>query len=247
MLAAENLTIARSADAVLHNVSARFEAGQITAIVGPNGAGKSTLLMALAGLLEAQDGKVTLGGEDIAAMNVSARGRALGYLPQSGDIAWDVALEVLVALGRMPHGDTRAEPVDAAIAALELDELRRRPVSTLSGGERARALLARVLAGAPRFVLADEPLAALDLAHQLRLARHLRQCAEGGQGVVIVLHDLALAMNHADQVVMLSRGEIAYQGRADEALAAPHIADVWGVSGEWIGEAGQRAWITHGL
>ena len=116
-----------------------------------------------------------------------------------------------------------------------------RPVSQLSGGEKARVLLARVMAGEPRWILADEPLAALDLAHQQALIAHLKSCAASGVGVVIVLHDLAVAMNHADRALVLSKGELAAFDSPDKALQAETIAKVWNVSGEWIGKPGRHA------
>ena len=251
-LVAENLSLRRGGANVLRSVSAEVEAGQITAIVGPNGAGKSSLLMALAGLLDPVGGRVCVDGREITDFTTTERARTIGYLPQDGAVAWDVAVETMVALGRMPHRDARTKPhddthrnsVDAAIAALDLDDLRGRPVSRLSGGEKARALLARVLAGEPRWILADEPLAALDIAHQLSLLDHFKHCAKEGVGVIIVLHDLALAMNHADKVIVLDQGRLAICGLAESALAAEVIASVWRTDISWIGEEGSRALIA---
>lgn len=228
----------------LAGVSLALEPGQITAICGPNGAGKSSLLQCLAGLLEPEAGKVTLGGDALPALHPRTRAQAIGYLPQEGEVAWDVAVRSLVALGRLPHRDRGTAQVDAAIAALDLGDLADRPVSRLSGGERARALLARVLAGEPKWILADEPLAALDLAHQLALLRYLRGAADEGAGVVLVLHDLALAMNHADRVVVLNAGTKAADGAPEEALSAAIIEQVWRVPARWLGEPGARALVT---
>ena len=186
MLAAENLALERGGRRVVDSLSARLAPGTITAILGPNGAGKSSLLLGLAGLLAPRAGIVTLDGQVLAAMPARTRAQAIGYLPQTPEIAWDVAVEQLVALGRLPWGDLGGDSGDraiaAAIAALGLEPLAHRPASRLSGGERARVLLARVLAGEPRWILADEPLAALDLAHQLHLVAHLKACAAEGQG-----------------------------------------------------------------
>ncbi|MCL4672478.1 MAG: ABC transporter ATP-binding protein [Sphingomonadaceae bacterium] len=228
----------------LSGVSATLEPGRITAICGPNGAGKSSLLQCLAGLLTPASGSVMLEGEPLAAMPPRERVKAIGYLPQSGEVAWDVAVRSLAALGRLPHRDARAESVEAALAALDLLHLAERPVSRLSGGERARALLARVMAGEPRWILADEPLAALDLAHQLHLLGHLRQEADKGTGVVLVLHDLALAMNHADRVLVLDQGRLAAEGAPDGALSPEVIAQVWGVPARWLGGPGARALVV---
>ena len=228
----------------LAGVSLALEPGQITAICGPNGAGKSSLLQCLAGLLEPEAGKVTLGGDGLTALHPRTRAQAVGYLPQEGEVAWDVAVRSLVALGRLPHRDRGTAQVEAAIAALDLGDLADRPVSRLSGGERARAMLARVLAGEPKWILADEPLAALDLAHQLALLRHLSGAADAGAGVVLVLHDLALAMTHADRVIVLNAGTKAADGAPEEALSAAIIKQVWRVPARWLGEPGARALVT---
>jgi iron complex transport system ATP-binding protein len=236
MLAAEALALPGR----LGGVSLALRPGEVTAICGPNGAGKSTLLACLAGLL-AGEGRVTLGGADLAALPPRQRAQAVGYLPQTGEVAWDVSVRTLAGLGRLPWGDADPAPVAAALAALDLDHLAQRPVSQLSGGERARALLARVLAGTPRWILADEPLAALDLAHRQALAARFRRLASEGLGVVLVLHDLALAINHADRVVVLSGGQVAADAAPGEALSAATIRRVWGVEARWLGEPGARA------
>lgn len=240
MLSAINITIAKR----LHDVSAAINPGQITAICGPNGAGKSTLLSALAGLLVPDEGRVTLDGHVLAELAPKARARRIGYLPQDGTVAWDLTVRSLVSLGRLPHGDGDAAPVDAAIAALELEVLAERPVSKISGGEKARALLARVLAGEPDWILADEPLAALDLAHQMSLIGHLRRAADSCVGVVIVVHDLALAMNHADSVIVLDKGRLIVAGKPESALSSELIARVWDVRVQWLGQAGARALVA---
>ena len=239
-LTAHNLTVTGR----LANASLTLEPGTITAICGPNGAGKSTLLETLAGLIDPELGHVALGATALAAMTPRARARAIGYLPQQAEIAWDVPVRSLVALGRMPHGDTRTEPVDAALTALDLTHFADRRAQQLSGGETARVLLARVLAGEPRWILADEPLAALDLAHQLALLGHLRRAAEAGAGVVLVLHDLALAMNHADRAVVLDAGRVIADGACEDALDHTVIERVWKIAARWLGEPGQRALIA---
>lgn len=240
-LGALNLSLDRGGARVLRDVSATLEPGRLTAIVGPNGAGKSSLLMALAGLLEPAAGSVTLDGRALGSIPPRERARAIGYLPQNSEVAWDVAVETLVALGRLPHGDRGRAEIDAAIEALSLDAFRHRPVSSLSGGEKARVLLARVLAGTPRWILADEPLAALDLAHQAALIGHLKRSASDGAGVVIVVHDLASAMNNADRVIVLDEGALAADAAPAEALSSETIARVWGVDARWLGNPGQHA------
>ena len=242
-LAAQNLSLAGRLD----GVSLTLNPGEVTAICGPNGAGKSSLLSCLAGLLEPQRGALALDGAPLTTLTPRERACALGYLPQQGEVAWDMAVETLAGLGRLPWRAGAAADraaVDAALIALDLEALRNRPMSRLSGGEQARALLARVLAGEPRWLLADEPLANLDLAHQLALLRQFRILAGQGAGVVLVLHDLAQAMNHADRVVVLDGGIVAADGPPEQALAEAVIARVWKVQARWLGNPGQRALAT---
>lgn len=226
----------------LSGVTVELRPGEVTAICGPNGAGKSTLLSCLAGLLEPDAGTVMLGGERLAAMPPQSRAQALGFLPQSPEIAWDLAVETLVSLGRIPWpGADGSEAIEAALAAMDLTDLRRRPVSRLSGGERARALMARVLAGCPRWLLADEPLANLDLGHAANLIGRLADQAHAGAGVVLVLHDLAQAMNHADRVLVLEKGALVADAPPQEALSEATIARVWGIRARWLGSPGSMA------
>ncbi|MDG5747220.1 ABC transporter ATP-binding protein [Qipengyuania sp. XHP0207] len=239
-LAASALTI----DGRLTDASALLERGRITAICGPNGAGKSTLIEALAGLLAPDAGTVTLDRVDLSQLPGRERAKRIGYLPQTHEIAWDVPVRNLVELGRMPHADRNAAPVDAALRALDIAHLAERRAQSLSGGETARVLLARVLAGEPEWILADEPLAALDIAHQLALLAHLRAAATVGKGIVLVLHDLAHAMNHADRVIVLDQGRVAADGLPSEALSAATIETVWKTGVQWIEHDGWRALVT---
>lgn len=236
----------------LAGVSLTLQPGEVTAIVGPNGAGKSSLIACLAGLLHPASGSVCCHGDDLAALPPRARARRIGYLPQTPEIAWDVTVETLVSLGRLPwqgaalhraHASAAqdAAAVSAALAAMDLDSFRQRSVVRLSGGERARALLARVLAGEPAWLLADEPLASLDLAHAAALVRLLRDQAAAGRGVVLVLHDLATAMNRADRVIVLEQGRVVADGPPAEALDARLVGRVWQVEARWLGEPGARA------
>lgn len=243
MIAAQDLSLAGR----LQDVSLTLRPGEVTAICGPNGAGKSSLLGCLAGLLSPQQGRVALDGLPLAELAPRQRAQAIGYLPQQGEVAWNLSVETLAGLGRLPWGsgpDADRAAVDAALAALDLIDLRRRSISHLSGGELARVLLARVLAGEPRWILADEPLANLDLAHQLVLLRQFRRLASEGVGVCLVLHDLAQAMNHADRVVVLEGGKVVADGAPQDALSEAKIARVWKVPARWLGESGARALVA---
>lgn len=229
----------------LSDLTLSLHAGEVTAICGPNGAGKSTLLSCLAGLVMPDMGLVAMGGRLLRTVPARERARSLGYLPQSPEIAWDVTVDVLVSLGRLPWDDRNAsrgrEAIEEAIATMDLTKFRTRPVSRLSGGERARALMARVLATQPTWLLADEPLANLDLAHALALMGSLREQARKGRGVVLVLHDLATAMNYADRVIVLNQGRLITDGEPGHALSSAVIERVWNCSARWLGEPGALA------
>ena len=237
-LAAQGLSLAGR----LNDVSCALEKSEITAICGPNGAGKSSLLQVLAGLLEPDAGEVTLEGNPLASLE--NRAKRLGYLHQSPEIAWDVSVRSVVELGRIAHRDAATAPVEAAIEAMDLAGYEGRRAQALSGGEQARVLLARVLAGEPEWILADEPLAALDIGHQQALVGYLGREAGAGRGVVLVLHDLAMAMNHADRVLVLDEGRLVADAAPAEALSSERITEVWGVETRWLGDEGARA-LAH--
>lgn len=238
VLAIEGVSLALGGNPVLHEVSFAFAQGRVTALLGPNGAGKSSLLSCVAGLRRPDAGRVTLDGTGVMALDRRERGRRIGLLPQDGDVHWNIDVATLVALGRLPHrgrwGETDADRAAVARAMAETDvaHLARRGVERLSGGERGRALLARVLAGEPDWLLADEPLASLDPAHQLDVLARLRAVADAGRGVVVVLHDLHLAGRIADDVVLLNRGRVVAAGAAEAVLTAPLIARTYGVAVE---------------
>lgn len=220
---------------ILSAVSASLVPGEVTVILGPNGAGKSSLLSCLAGLRAPSTGHVTLGDRPLGAIGERERARLIGLLPQSAEVHWDVEVATLVALGRWPHrgrwGETAADrdAIARAMAATDVADLARRRVRHLSGGERARVLLARVLAGEPRWLLADEPLASLDPAHQFDVLDTLVASARGGIGVVAVLHDLMHAARIADRVIVMQAGRIAAAGKRDDVLTPELIRAIFGI------------------
>jgi iron complex transport system ATP-binding protein len=241
-----DLRLARGGRPVLTGVSAAFEPGTVTAVLGPNGAGKSTLLEAMAGLLAPAAGEIRLDGVPLAALPARARARAIGYLPQGATLHWNLTVADVVALGRTPHVGAFAaasaadrDAVARAMAAADVDSLARRRALDLSGGERARVLLARVLAGEPRVLLADEPLANLDPRHQLEALRLLRGAADAGAAVVLVLHDLAAAARAADRLILLAGGRVLGDGQPADVLTAALLAEAYGVE--------MRVWSEPGV
>jgi iron complex transport system ATP-binding protein len=219
----------------LRGVTAQFQRGRVTALLGPNGAGKSTLLACLAGLRVPDAGRVSLAGVDVMTLDRMDRARRIGLLPQSPEVHWDIDVATLVALGRLPHkgrwGETEADTaaIARAMAATDVQRLAKRGARQLSGGERGRVLLARVLAGEPQWLLADEPLANLDPAHQLDVRDVLRQVAQRGAGVVVVLHDLSLAARVADDVILLRDGQVVASGASDAVLCADQLRATFGI------------------
>lgn len=235
-LAAEEIMLTLSGRRVLDAISTAFTPGRVTAVLGPNGAGKSTLLSCLAGLRTPDEGRVLVGGQPRSVLAMRDLARQIGLLPQGADVHWDVDVATLVALGRYPHrvrwGETEADraAVARAMAATDVTQFATRPMTALSGGERARVLLARVLAGEPQWLLADEPLANLDPAHQLDTLTCLRDVARSGAGVIVVLHDLNHAIRVADEVLLLCDGRIIAQGAPAVVLTPQLIAETYGVS-----------------
>ena len=234
-LACTDLGVVIGGRSILSAISLSIEAGKVTAVVGPNGAGKSTLLSCLAGLRDPSSGSVNLDHADLSGMKPRDRARRLAVLPQTPEIAWAIEVRTLVELGRTPfigaRGPTKADAdaVDRALAAANVMEFEHRLVDTLSGGERARVLIARALAGEPEWLLADEPLNGLDPAHQLDAAALFRRLANQGVGVIVTLHDLSMALRTADRIIVLAEGGVLADAPPEAALTPDMLKRAYGV------------------
>ncbi len=238
-LAIKQLQFSRGSRTVLRGIDLALAAGKITAILGPNGAGKSTLLSCMAGLLTPGQGTIEIDGASLESLPGKERARRIAFLPQTAVVAWPIDVQTLVGLGRIPYAGVTSdaqnrEAVQRAMEMTRVSQWADRVVNELSGGERARVLLARVMAGTSRWILADEPFTGLDPAHQLEAAELLRQSANDGGGVVLTVHDLSLAARIADRVVLLNDGRVVADGTPEEALAPENLRAVYGVETEWL-------------
>ena len=248
MVRLERVAVSLGGRRIVEDISTDL-AGGVTGLIGPNGAGKSTLMRAIAGLVPSE-GSILIDGTSIGSMPLRDRARRIAYLPQGQAVHWPLTVERLVSLGRLPHLAPFARPVAADASAIEqalgrtdLLGLRQRPVDQLSGGERARVLLARALAVEAPLLLADEPLAALDPAHQIDVMRLLRAEADRGATVIAVLHDLTLAARWCDRLLLIDQGRLVADGGPRDVLSAERIGAVYGVSA-FIGEAGGEPLIV---
>ena len=224
---------------VLRGVSLEVGNGEFVGLIGPNGAGKTTLMRATAGLTPSH-GTLAIGGHE--RLTPAERARLLSYLPQEREIAWPVTVEKLVMLGRAPHlpafaspGPRDIEAVAAAMRRMEVDAFAQRPATELSGGEKARVLIARALAQEAPLLMADEPAAGLDPAHQIALMRVFAGLAREGRSVVACLHDLGFAARWCTRLVLMDAGRIVADGTPREVLTVEHLSAIYNVTA-FLGE-----------
>ena len=237
IITAQALNVTLAGRLVLSDISLTLSTGHLVALVGPNGAGKTTLLRALAGLVTSE-GQIHVLGEPLSSLSLGERARRFAYLPQGHLVHWPLPARDIVALGRYPHGATdparlSAKDADAVLRAMQAADVVQfidRRVTELSGGERSRVALARVLAVEAPVILADEPTSSLDPRHQLDVMQTLRAASDKGALVIVVTHDLALAARFSDTILVLSEGRLVAQGRPEEALSEQVMGDVFRVS-----------------
>ncbi|WP_172298177.1 ABC transporter ATP-binding protein [Pseudoruegeria sp. HB172150] len=215
---------------VLERVSLEIGAGELVGLIGANGAGKTTLMRAALGLIPAQ------GDSSLAQMAPRARAKAAAWLPQAREVSWPVDVETLVTLGRIPHlgtgqpvGEMDRAAAERALDRMGLKELRARTVTRLSGGEQARVLIARVLAQETPLILADEPIAGLDPAHQISTMRIFRELAAEGHSVLVSIHDLGLAARHCTRLVLLGGHAKVADGVPRQVLTPDNLRDHFGI------------------
>lgn len=236
-ISVKELVVQRSGRCIVDKLSFDVNAGEVLGLIGPNGAGKSTVLATLAGIDNPDAGSILVDGQEIKSLSSHERAQRIGWIEQLGTVHWPLSVERLVMLGRIPHlppwsktTEQDREAVESALEKADCLGLRHRQVPSLSGGERARVLLARALATQPSLILADEPVSALDLGHQLQTMQLLRDYASGVRATVIVMHDLSLAARYCNRLVLMHKGKLISAGEPAAVLSHQNIAEVYGVS-----------------
>lgn len=217
---------------VVDDVTLRLADGGITSLVGPNGAGKSTLLSMIARLLGTDAGTITVGGLDVSRADTRELARTLAVLKQDNHLVTRLSVEDLVLLGRYPHSQGRLtardrEKVSSALEFMDLTDVAGRFTDELSGGQRQRAFVAMVLAQDTRYLLLDEPLNNLDMAHARSMMSRLRTTASEGTTVVLVVHDINMASCWSDRVVAMKDGRVVAQGTPSEVVTPRLMRDVF--------------------
>lgn len=234
-LALEAATARLGGRTVLDGVTLAVAPGELAVLVGPNGAGKSSVIRALAGLLPLSEGRALLGGDDVAGLSPRRRAERAAYLPQERRIAWNLPAVEVAALGApFLSPDEALRRARRALEEVEAGHLVDRGVAEMSGGERARVLLARALATEAQALLVDEPIAGLDPEAQLMVLDRLRTRARAGQAVLVSLHDLPLAARFADRVAVMHHGRVVADALPLHALTPDVMEQVFGLTARWV-------------
>jgi len=224
LISIDNLTVEQR----LKGVSLELQRGELLGLIGANGAGKSTLLHAIAGLHKSM-GSIKIEGDPINFLPSHERARIVGIQPQAVSSAWSLTVADIVALGRMPWGDEDEGAIERAIERTGVSKFRDRNIDHLSGGERARVWLARVLAGEPQALLVDEPIASLDIHYQLAVMEVLKDYSREDNGVIVAIHDLSLAARFCDRLCLLDNGKMIALGTPKEVLTEELLCHAYGV------------------
>ncbi len=237
MLAVKNVSFGYGDNRVLEAVDLRVDRGELVGVVGPNGSGKTTLLKLITGVLRPSGGHIETHGKDLMAVSSKTRARLVSIVPQNPQLPLSFSVLDLVLMGRNPHLKLlqweRQPDVEIARRAMQLtetDHLEDRALATLSGGERQRAVVAMAIAQQTPLLLLDEPTSSLDLAHQLKVMDVVTQSRSSMDGAVLIaMHDLTLAAQYCERLVMLAHGRVLVEGSPEEVLTDENIFEVYGV------------------
>ena len=253
VLDANGLTVIRSGTAILQEAGLSLADGEIVGLIGPNGAGKTTLLRCLVNLINPDRGDVHLNGRPVTALARPEIAREVAYLAQNAGVHWPMSVDRIVGLGRLPHSSTfrglgRRDwtVIERVLEETDIVHLRDRQALTLSGGERIRMLLASALAVEAPILLADEPISGLDPGHQLQIMQLLKDLARRGRSVVVVLHDLTLALRYCDRIVLMAGGQVVADDQAGGVLTEERLARVYGIEAQILGDGGSRIVVPIG-
>ncbi len=235
-LLARDVRVEAAGDVLVDQAGFTLAQGEFVALIGPNGAGKTSLIRACLGLTAVARGCVQIDGVETRRLSPVQRARLIAYLPQSRPLAWPVRVRDVIALGRFAHGAAPGrlsardhERVGQVIADCDLARLADRRTDTLSGGELARVHCARAFAAGAPLLIADEPIAALDLRHQFMILDLIADYVRSGGGALVVLHDLSLAARYASRLIWMNGGRILADGPPGETLTAQRLETVFGV------------------
>ena len=244
-LRVENLSFAYNGTAALANINLDIESGEIVSLVGPNGSGKTTLLKSISGLLKPKQGVVYLDEQSVESLSAGEIARKLASLEQEHQVGFDYLVRELIEWGRIPHrsriarwSEVDEQIVESAIELAGLEELQSKSIHEISGGEKQRVFLAMAIAQQPELLLLDEPTAHLDLKYQVQILRLIKNLASKGMSVVMALHDLNLAADVSDRIVVLNDGLVVTVGAPQDVLNEELLLDVWGVSTTILKQAG---------
>jgi iron complex transport system ATP-binding protein len=220
---------------VLDGVDLGIDRGEFVALVGPNGAGKTTLLRTVNGILDPDDGSVSIDDEPVGSLSAREISHKVATVPQDTHVGFAFTAEQVVEMGRTPHRSRLdwsddADPVDGALERTETEQLRDRAIDELSGGERQRVLLARALAQEPSALLLDEPTASLDINHQIRVLDLVADLVDEGRAALAAIHDLDLAARFCDRLLLLYDGAIGAAGPPETVLRDPGLGEAFGTT-----------------
>ncbi len=231
----KNVSVVLGEEQILRDISFHVSPGEFVALLGPNGVGKTTLMKAAAGLIPYQ-GSILINNREVREISAGDLGKAISYIPQGHEVHWPMSVRDIVALGRLPFrpvaslkGEQDEQIIQDALKATEATDFAERPYSQLSGGEKSRVMIARALANGSDLMLADEPTAALDPYHQLQILEMLKNRVEAGLSVIVILHDIMLAGQFADRIVLMHDRNIIADGKPEETLRSELLESVYGI------------------